>query len=247
MMNIKKYSLAFLSASIGLFLASCNKESYNHSVQILYPHGYSINIYADQTQDSVSFVTYDSYHYYGWKDNPDDFVSVSEALASRKIQNNYLVGNIFTLPVYFTPNTTGKDRVGYVIVDSKSEMDDWAGSVYACYCQLNCHRIKRPDAFKGDFDKELGVYKNLEYMMRDSAMQVTDTLEFFSYDHHWNLSSANPDVIKPLVESGSEGWQKVPCQVSNNLSKNDTIRTTLLLQSSNGAKTTIQFQQAPLK
>ncbi len=194
--------------------------------------------------DSIAFYTFDSYKYYPYAENPDNFITIDKAKESAKINNTYTGYYQFVLPVYFTPNTSDSPRLGYVLVDSKSEIDDWSATVYAAYFQANWHHIAMPSP-QYTYNSNNSTITKCEFVMNDSAMQVTDTIYFRTYDN-WTLTSANEDMIKPSVTSGKAGINKVPCTVANNLTT-DTIRTSVVLKTDNGAKTTIQFKQAPKK
>lgn len=241
-MKKKKITLLSLLAGAAMLFTACDKESYQHQVAIVVPQGNMGFIYADQVLDSITFLTFDSYRYWAVSTNPDNFISISEKESSMKIQNVYYQCWSFTLPVYFKPNTTDNPRLGYVAVESKSEMDDWAGTAYATYFQANWHCISKP-APNYQYNKEQTLIESCDHLMRDTAYQVTDTLEFYAFDN-WSLASADTTIIAPKTTSGNTGWQKVACDVSKNLTS-DTIRTTLQLKSENGAKTTINFRQTP--
>lgn len=241
---MKKITLLGALACFAMLFSACNDESYQHRVAVVYPEGAMGFVYADQTVDSITFLTFDTYRYYAVSSNPDNFISISEKNASQKIDNVYYQGYYVTLPVYFKANDTTSPRLGYVAVDSKSEMDDWSGTTYGTYFQANWHCISKPSP-NYKYNKDNSLIESCSHVMRDSAYQVTDTLQFYAYDK-WTLASADAEIVAPKITSGMKGWQKVPCDITKNLGS-DTIRTTLLLKSENGAKTTIDFQQAPKK
>lgn len=243
-MNKKKISLFTIISLLVVMFTACNTDSYTHQVSVTYPAGPQGFIYADQTVDSIQFITYDSYSYFPYGKNPDSFISVDEKNSSKKIMNSVYAGYIITLPVYFKPNTTDTVRLGYVLVDSKSEMDDWTGEVYGTYLQANWHCINRP-APKYEYNENGSLIVDVEHVMRDSAFQVADTISFYAYDK-WTIASNDEDKIKPEITSGKIGWNKIPCEVSINITT-DTLRTSLLITSENGAKSVIRFQQAPKK
>lgn len=238
----KRLSLLAMIGSLTFILYSCDTTSYRHEVGVVYPQSAVGYIYADQEADSISFYTFDTYKYYPWASNPDNFISVNTSLASTKIDNNYLVANYFTLPVYFKPNTTDTVRLGYVLVDSKSEMDDWNATAYGTYCQVNWHYFSKP-APNYTYNENQSLVVSAAHVLSDSAYQVTDTLCFYTYDK-WTLQSEMPELIVPEVISGDKGVNTVPCTVAQNLTQ-DTLRTSLILKTANGAKTIINFVQAP--
>lgn len=247
-MKTNKLTFVGLLAGLALTFSACVKDSYQHYVEVVSPQGGQGFIYADQTIDSVTFVTFDSYHYYPHSSNPSNFISVDEALASKKIMNNYWQGHYFTLPVFFKPNTTEDCRLGHVAIESKSEMDDWNATTYATYLQCTWHCIEKP-APRYKYNKENTMVNGCDHLMLDSALQVADTIRFYPYDK-WTITSSNPDVIKPTTTAGGQFRNNrpviIPCTVAKNLTK-DTIRTTLTITSECGATTTINFKQAPQK
>lgn len=247
-MKKNKLTLLGLLAGLTLTFTACVKDSYQHYVGVVYPQGNLGFIYADQTADSVCFITYDSYRYYAHPSNPSNFISIEEKFASKKILNNYWQGQYFSLPVYFTPNTTDTCRLGHVAIDSKSEMDDWSATTYATYLQCNWHCIEKP-APRYKYNKDDTMINGCEHLMLDSAFQVADTIRFYPYDK-WSITSSNPEVIKPTTTAGSQYRNNrpviIPCTVAQNFTK-DTIRTTLTITSECGATTTINFMQLPQK
>lgn len=232
------------AAIVACLFSACNKESYRHQTEVVYPSYSQGYIFADQTEDSIVFVTFDSYRYYAYDTNPDNFISIDENRAQKKIVNSYSNYYVFSLPVYFKPNTSDKCRRGYVLVNSKSEIDDWNETVGAEYYQVNWHNIQKPAPYY-TYDEKNAVVESCLYQMTDSAYQVADTLKFTAYDA-WEIASANADIVKPLTVSGRRGNQLIPCEVVPNTTP-DTLRTELTLTSANGAKTVIKFVQAPVK
>lgn len=244
----KNFSLLGLMAGVAMLLTSCNTDSYTHQISIVHPVGEDGFIYADQTLDSIQFLTFDSYHYYANPLNSDKFITVDEENSSKKIQNSPYACWQISLPVFFKPNTTSAPRLGYVTVDCKSEMDDWQATVHATYFQTNWHCIEKP-APRYNYSKDNAMMESCDHVMRDSAYQVVDTIKFYPFDK-WTVESANPDMISPEVATGNKYIKgkpiEIPCKVAPNFTS-DTLRTTLTITSDNGAKTTIQFQQAPKK
>lgn len=235
-----------LLAGAAMMFSACDKESYMHRVEVVYPESQALPIYADQTVDSISFLTYDSYHCYPYQGNPDNFISLGKDNLTKKINNVYGMGYIFTLPVYFSPNPDSV-RVGHVAVESKSEMDEWTATTYGTYMQVPWHCISRPSPVYF-YDRNQNL-KGCDHILRDSALQTTDTLKFYAYDK-WTIESSNPEIIAPKRVKGDRSSrnlnEKVPFDVAPNLTK-DTLRTTLTLKSENGATTIIKFVQAPRK
>ncbi len=250
-MNKKKTYLFGLLAGIALFFSACTHDTYTHQVTVAYPVGEQGFIYADQTLDSICFFTYDSYHYYPYAHNPANFISVESKYASKKIVNNPYARWLVSLPVYFTANTTDSCRLGYVMVDSKSEMDDWTSTVYGVYYQANWHCIANP-APKYTYNKNR-VPVSVDHTLRDST-QTSEKIVFYAWDD-WSITSSDPDRVKPLTESGKRSQQvsstalekiEIPLELVPNDTR-DTICTNLLLQSVNGAKTVINIVQSPRK
>ena len=249
-MKKNKLTLMGLLAGLALTFTACVKDSYQHYVGVAYPQGSIGFIYADQTVDSVCSITYDTYHYYPHSGNPGNFISIDEKVATKKIMNNYWQGQYFSLPVFFEPNTTDSCRLGYVAIDSKSEMDSWNATTYATYLQCNWHCIEKP-APRYKYNKDDTMINGCDHLLLDSALQVADTIRFYPYDK-WTITSSNPEVIEPIPGKSSGSAYRnnkpeiIPLKVTQNLTK-DTIRTTLTITSECGATTIINFKQAPKK
>ena len=250
-MNKKTFSPLSLMAGIALFFSACTHDTYTHQVSIAYPSGEQGYIYADQTEDSICFFTFDSYHYYPYAHNPGNFISIDSKYEKKKITNDPYNYWLISLPVYFTPNTTDSCRAGFVMVDCKSEMDDWTGTVYGTYYQLNWHCVANP-APKYTYNKNR-VPVSVDHTLRDST-QTSDKIVFYAWDD-WSVSSSDPERVKPLTTSGRRSMHvsstalekiEIPLELVPNDTP-DTLRTNLTLKSDNGAKTTITVQQVPVK
>lgn len=226
-----------------LTVASCSKESYRHQVAVLYPTGPSI-LFADQTSDSVVFVTYDSYKVASF--NSSDWLKVlnSKSYPSEAtLQNPYYMGYRLRVNLEIAPNKTEVPRLGQVNVRSYSSFDDWAETANAYYYQVNWHDVRRPVPIYGYDDN--GSVISATFEVKDSFNQVTDSICFVAYDK-WTLTASEDSYVKLGKTSGDEGYQVVYVSMEEN-DKSDTLYSTLTLQSANldGVKTTLLLKQAP--
>lgn len=112
---MKKIILAALMIGSALALASCiGGDNENHGTSIYNSHGQMapVELYADQTLDSLFVMSYDS-----WSARIEnaDWFEVSDKTC--KVPANYIVTQ--SVLVKTTPNTTGKARVGMFVVNSE--------------------------------------------------------------------------------------------------------------------------------
>lgn len=112
---MKKIILAALMIGSALTLASCfGGDNENHGTSIYNSHGQMapVELYADQTLDSLFVMSYDS-----WSARTEnaDWLEVSDKTC--KVPANYIITQ--SVLIKTTPNTTGKARVGQFIVNSE--------------------------------------------------------------------------------------------------------------------------------
>ena len=225
-----------LPIAVAALMISCNKDSYRHQIAIEYPSAPS-PIFADQTLDSVVFYTFDSYE---TKSYDCDWITIQNSSrypSSAKLENLYY--SFYRVPIYLeiAPNTTGKVRTGHVSIHSYGE-DNWSATAYAEYYQLYWHNITSPRPEYTYTDRNVTA---ATYAATDSALQMTDTLRFTAYAP-WSLQTASDSYITPESTSGKAGIQKVALKVEPNPSTTKR-KTTITLQSNNGATTPITYTQ----
>ena len=111
---MNKFCLICASVACLSFFSSCNKsESENHCLWLIHPQNYNV-LYADQVEDSVVFQTFDSYEARPYN---TDWLTITAGESYTVTYNPY---NLYTFKALlaFSPNTTGKTRIGRVQIDS---------------------------------------------------------------------------------------------------------------------------------
>ena len=229
---MKKLFLAATAAAVLLF-HSCNKETFHHSMALVYPTSYQpAVIFADQTSDSLWFQTTDNFNLSAYE---SPWIHIPDSMRSGKIPNAYRVVYDVVVPLTFDANTTEKVRTGYVSVRSFGS-NDWDNTAYAAYYQTSWHNITRP----------LPVYSYEDRVItgaafRDSltAQQTVDTLVFQAYDN-WTLTGGQ--FVRAEYTKGFAGECRVPLTIEPNTG-DDTRKDVLVLESDNGVRTPITYIQ----
>lgn len=119
---------ALMVCASGLTFQSCIEDNENHGTSIYNSLGTMAptELFADQTLDSLHIVSYDS-----WTARTEggDWFEISDKQC--KVPAGYIVTQ--TMLIKTTPNTTGKLRVGSVVVQSDySEYGPLSTSIYQC-------------------------------------------------------------------------------------------------------------------
>ncbi|MBR1789645.1 MAG: hypothetical protein IJ762_10760 [Bacteroidaceae bacterium] len=227
---MKKYLFTAVAAGLTL-LAGCTKESYYHSLAVLYPsQGTMALSYADQPTDTLVFVTTDNFSI-----SPDaDWLAVPDSMKEGRIENYYRNVWQVTSVVLLTPNTTGKIRTGNLGIHTWGS-DDWNQTASATYQQLPWLDVSRPvPAYAYEENRITGV----AFVATDSATQVTDTLQFKVYGD-WTLTDGK--FVHPKVMSGEAGTISVAVDIDP---KTDSAeRRDSLTLTSCGVTTGIVFKQ----
>lgn len=228
---MKKLLLAVV-ASLAMLLTSCNKESYYHSLGLVYPTGYQVAyLFADQTFDSLYFYSTDNTRLSAYNDT---WVTIPDSMKNLTIPNYYRTIFYVWVPLTFEPNTTGKPRSAQVTIQSEGE-DKWNQTTTATYYQLPWHNVYRPaPAFKYEDSTITGA----TFKATLKGEQISDTLEFYAYAN-WTLNDGT--FVHPKVNAGGEGVQKVPLDVELNDSQAE--RTDQIVLTGKGVSTPIQFIQ----
>lgn len=239
---MRKTLLTVPMALAMLSIVSCNNDSYRHQVAVAYPSGTQV-LFADQTSDSVIFITYDSYKVTSLNSSWLKVLSSKDYPSEYTLQNPYYMGYRLRVNLQAEPNATDAPRLGQVNVYSYSTFDDWAETAGAFYYQVNWHDVQRPYPQYGRDDNGNAI--SATFAARDSFSQVVDTLRFMAYDD-WKLTTSEDSYAKPDKLSGGKGYQTILLSMEPN-ELNDTLYTTLTLQSAHydGVKTVITRKQAP--
>ena len=199
---MKKY--LFTAVAVGLMLiAGCTKESYYHSVAVLYPSQGTLALsYADQPTDTLVFVTTDNFSI-----SPNaDWLAVPDSMKEGRIENYYRNVWQVTSVVLLSPNTTGQIRTGNLSIHTWGN-DDWNQTASATYQQLPWLNVSRPvPAYAYTENRITGA----AFVATDSATQVTDTLQF---QVHGNWTLSDGVFVHPKELSGEAGTVTVAVDI----------------------------------
>lgn len=221
---MKKLVCTFALLVSLLFFNACSPESEYHYTAIYYPDLKS-TLFADQTEDSISFVTFDSWLL---KSNAE-WMRVPENMTSGEVPAGYYVRT--SVPLYFDPNTTGESRSTILNIQTSEN------TLSVIYEQLPYLCITYP------------VRKNSAYELTDSSFVATDSLVFHAYGI-WNVAFVNeqPEWIAWQAStpvSGRAGRQKVQFDIQENQTENE--RRAVVRITSNGVSNDVTIVQLPPK
>ena len=172
-----KTKTLLLACSLLPFLASCDSEPERHE---LTPVVDSFILYADETLDSLRFFTYDS-----WTVTPQvDWISV-EGNTHLDIVYDNSMRYLCRVFLNVKPNTTGRTRVGTVLVQSYD---------YPCsfpFYQLGLLKVSHPGFTPDTFlDEQSGIPDVAHYELVDSAHWTSDSI-CFTVHNNWDLIFAD--------------------------------------------------------
>lgn len=236
-MNSKKLLFVFPLAFLLMFFASCNKESYRHQISIVYPNGGKV-LYADETVDSVCFLTYDSYSVTSFNSPWVKVLNSSDYPSSKRLLNNYYSCYYVRVNLEFEPNTTQECRYGYVNIRSYDN-EEWDETSTHYLLQFCWHDIAHPaPAYTYNDNRQI---TGCRFESKDSAMQVVDTLRFYAHDK-WTLTQPEGSFVTSPVTSGNAGAQTLILAVEPN-SQDEKRSVELKLKSANGPETPVIFTQ----
>lgn len=218
------------AASAALIFSSCIENNGTHYTEILYPSQGGKVLYADQTNDSLKFITFDSwsldtlYRFTSklWLNlDPSD-------LAGNDVPEGYYVNK--TVKFTFEPNTSDTIKVVSLVLNSNNYKFE------SMYYQVDYLNIQRP-----------AMDKNNNFELTDSASSTRDSISFVAYGD-WKLEVVNPEEtawIKPTKNEGIQGVHTVPMELKVNDS--EAARLATLKLTSNGASTPILIKQMGIK
>ncbi len=207
----------------GALCVACDPvENTYHNTTIYHPgNGMSV-LYADQTKDSLSLISFDSYSItvHG------DWIHLKDQDLSYNVPSgSYVEGSIY---IDVDPNTTGKQRDAYLTLTA------YGNELTAYYRQVPYMNISRP-----------AMNQDGEYRREVKFDSEKDSVEFRAYGN-WTLAfdGEKPDWIdwqEEAVTSGDPGSRKVVYT----LKKNETLdsRTAKLVLTSNGVTSDITVVQ----
>lgn len=161
---MKKIAL-YSALGLATLLASCDaKENVFEVAQIAYPTGVSV-LYADQSLDSINFVTT-----FDWSlSTASDWMHIDANNQSGSVPKGYMDARRVNIQI--DANQTGESRYGTVLVNFNGQ------AVGGRYYQLHYLNVRYP---KGTEDGQ--------FVLQDSAMQVRDSLVFQTYGDNWTLA-----------------------------------------------------------
>lgn len=196
---MNKTKTLLLACSLLAFLVSCDNEPENHQ---LTPVEGSIILYADQTTDSLRFYTFDN-----WSVTPQvDWISIVGKSREDNIKYDYTKSYLFRVIVSTKPNTTGKTRVGTVLVQS------YEYSYSLPFVQLGLLNMTHP-YFTADswLSEQANIPEVAHFELTDSAHWTSDSI-CFTVEDNWDLAFVDetaPDWLLLEKQSGLPGKHKV--------------------------------------
>ncbi len=212
-------------------LAACSKESYRHAIALAYPTpGQYGLVYADQTEDSIVFDTFDSYDTY----TSADWLAIDEQWGTMTIQNSYYYQWEVSVPLTFEPNTTGETREAVVYVHNYGT--DWDQTISASFIQASWLNITRPEPAYPSYT----YYPSYAtFAIADSATWEVDSISFTAYGD-WTLQTT-ADFVALGAASGKAGAQVVALALEPNNDEAD--RQAEITLTSNGVSNIITLTQ----
>lgn len=211
------YSLIFVLMFVG-----CKQQNEHHAMNILHPaSGYNIH-YADQTSDSITFLTFDSYR----ATTEAEWLQLDPMKAKGNISNSYynMVG--ISIPFSLSPNSTGKSRMA--IVNIRNYGQDWDQHVQVGCIQLGWLNIYRPEPKS---DTESSIPSIVSFNLVDSAYTLQDSLRFY-VEKEWSIELFDEQqFVTPNRISGDAGDNMVRLTLKENESTQER-RAKVVLHSS---------------
>lgn len=227
---MKKFLLPCLALA-AFILASCDKESYRHEIDVMYPEPLTVAVVmADQPTDSLIFVTSDNFRI----TSQASWITVPDTIREGKINYNYFYAWIVPAIMSFEPNTTGEIRTGMVSVNSYGD-DGWNQTATATYTQLAWLDITQPQP---NYAYNEGIITKAAFELSDSATQVADTLKFRVYGD-WTLTEGT--FVHPAATAGVIGAHTVVLAIDPNTTTGERCDTIKLV--SRGVTTPIAVKQ----
>ncbi len=221
-----------------MLLASCDKESYRHSISLGYPTPGAYGcVYADQPQDSVVFYTFDSYR----ATTNASWVSIASGMEAITIENSYWYMVAVSIPLLFEPNTDGRTRECAISIYNYGA-DNWATTITASFLQLGWLNITNASVTYEEYSST-SYPLTATFELSDSALQVTDSLAFTVYGD-WEIEY-EPGFINIEQTSGSAGHNVVPIVVAANEETGE--RSADITLRSSGVETTVKLTQSGKK
>ncbi len=221
---MKKLSHSLAAFASILLLLSCNGKTEYHYTAIIHPVGEQ-SLYADQTEDSLVFITFDD-----WTLTlGSDWVHMDEVNRYGKVPAGFYF-DVF-VPLTFDVNTTGRTRTTTATVMANGNL------LSSGYTQVHYLNIKKPQR------------RNNAYQQVDSAHYERDSLHFVAHGN-WTveLQGEQPAWMQwenPQALSGRKGEHKVYYTLVKN--ETDLRHEAQIRLTSNGVPADITLVQLPKK
>lgn len=205
---MKKAFFLVLTCLSGMMFQSCGSSD-SHTLYISYPFAEAKYLYADGVEDSIRFLTTDS-----WKMQTDNnwmtFRNGQNTIEQSVVHYENAIYE-FTETINFLPNNTGKRREGYVNVMSHEYL------CTAIYRQRPIFDFSHPSPFE--------IWEPTDYTLalQDSAHVVEDSV-CFRVRKPWQMeivpSNDATDWITITPNSGGSGPAKVTVLLTPNTTGN---------------------------
>ena len=216
--------------------SSCVKDPEQHRLVISYPDGYPL--YADQTEDSIIFGTFDS-----WKVHSLEPWITVKGESSKNVTYNYYKFYVFGVDLDIKPNTTGHTRYGSV------EVDSYEYQAYGFYIQYGFLNIYHPQPNVLNIVEDYRLPDSVEFVLRDSADVLTDSI-CFKVRNDWTLTPVTDGKEAQWVTasqtSGKAGEQTVQLTMEPNTTTGRDRMFEFILQSGE-VKNVIRVEQSANK
>ena len=216
-----------------LLLWGCDKESYYHTMGIIYPNGYKA-LYADQNVDSVVIFVTDNFSL----TSNASWAKLPSGADNTEVKNVYRVVYHLVALVNLDANTTGEVREAIITLHS-SGSDDWDHTAYTRFYQDTLLNITNP---LPAYSYKDGTKTGAAFLDSIAAVQDPDTLKFHSYGD-WSLTDG--EFIHPRVMSGSAGDYAVVLDVDANTVEEE--RETVVVLTSRGVSNKVRYIQKAAK
>lgn len=232
---MNKFSLICAIVTCLSVLSSCNKsEIENHELVIDYPYNYLSFLFADQTEDSLVFRTFDSYVASPFK---ADWITITAGASYDVSYDPYNVYYFKSL-LAFDQNTTGRTRYGYV------QLDSYDKNVLAAYVQFGFLDINHPAP---TYHPEISaVPDSASFALQVAADALTDSI-CFTVSQPWTLrfdDGADQSWVTLGRTSGQPGHNNIALSLNRNTEGTEP-RTTSLVLKSGQVENIIEIRQLP--
>lgn len=222
--NMKRLFWAFFLLPSLFSLHSCDKKTEYHYTAIYYPTVKGF-VYADQTLDSINFVTFDS-----WQLTCDAaWLHIPENMQGGNVPEGYFIQP--SVPLTFEPNTTGESRTALVNLHANGNV------LSTLYEQLPYLNVIYP------------ARRNSLCELTDSAFVTTDSLIFQAHGM-WKVEFKDTDAEwitweEGTLKQGAPGRNKLVFNMQENRMPEE--RKAVIRLTSNGVADSVMIVQLPPK